>query len=201
MSPEPSDSINTFTGFPPSGHMNCPMCDYPLTGLPAAHACPECGFRYDENTRVWVGEPRRFSKLNALFYLACIPFWLSTALRAFLSRSRMSDLIKIVAVITLLATPLLEIYWRRRSRRLPPLAAITSAGITYRAGGMQAKLLPWREFDGVIEDPSFVGNTVSLVRTNGRPMRLTAPFRTADEMVTFHEVATGRLARRDHETV
>ncbi|MCZ6835854.1 MAG: hypothetical protein O7G85_08780 [Planctomycetota bacterium] len=28
----------------------CPQCDYDLVGLPGAHACPECGFEYDEST-------------------------------------------------------------------------------------------------------------------------------------------------------
>lgn len=32
----------------------CPVCNYNLTGLPVAHQCPECGFEYDEHTRVWV---------------------------------------------------------------------------------------------------------------------------------------------------
>lgn len=31
----------------------CPVCDYPLAGLPAAHRCPECGFEFDELTRAW----------------------------------------------------------------------------------------------------------------------------------------------------
>ena len=28
----------------------CPRCSYDLAGLPRNHACPECGFRYDELT-------------------------------------------------------------------------------------------------------------------------------------------------------
>ncbi|HNO78570.1 MAG TPA: hypothetical protein PKN33_10970 [Phycisphaerae bacterium] len=33
-------------------HMEtCPQCDYVLESLPAAHACPECGFEYDDGMR------------------------------------------------------------------------------------------------------------------------------------------------------
>lgn len=31
----------------------CPVCKYPLSGLPAHHRCPECGFEYDERSRIW----------------------------------------------------------------------------------------------------------------------------------------------------
>lgn len=32
---------------------HCPICCYPLQGLPQAHRCPECNFQYDEHTRLW----------------------------------------------------------------------------------------------------------------------------------------------------
>ncbi|UCC29536.1 MAG: hypothetical protein JSU86_15195 [Phycisphaerales bacterium] len=31
----------------------CPRCRYSLMRLPAVHACPECGLRYDDRSRVW----------------------------------------------------------------------------------------------------------------------------------------------------
>lgn len=31
----------------------CPGCQYSLRGLPAEHCCPECGFRYDRDARVF----------------------------------------------------------------------------------------------------------------------------------------------------
>lgn len=33
---------------------HCPNCAYSLEGLPASHACPECGLRYDERSFVHV---------------------------------------------------------------------------------------------------------------------------------------------------
>ncbi len=51
--PSKEDQGNGFTGFRPYGISGCPRCDYDLTGLPSQHACPECGFAYDEHTMVW----------------------------------------------------------------------------------------------------------------------------------------------------
>lgn len=34
--------------------MDCPNCDYDLTGLLAIHVCPECGFAYDPHSAVIV---------------------------------------------------------------------------------------------------------------------------------------------------
>ncbi|MCH8853367.1 MAG: hypothetical protein IID41_12065 [Planctomycetes bacterium] len=31
----------------------CPICDYNLRGLPNTHRCPECGWFYDAQTRIW----------------------------------------------------------------------------------------------------------------------------------------------------
>lgn len=74
----------TFSGFPPDRQLNCPECDYLLTGLPAAGACPECGLEYDAHTYVHIGnandaEPGFFSvALGELFgyaFVVSIVLW------------------------------------------------------------------------------------------------------------------------------
>lgn len=41
----------------PSRLSVCPVCDYPLDGLPGPHRCPECGLAYDEQSRDWPAGP------------------------------------------------------------------------------------------------------------------------------------------------
>lgn len=31
----------------------CPVCSYSLRGLPSEYRCPECGFPYNSQTRIW----------------------------------------------------------------------------------------------------------------------------------------------------
>jgi len=57
--------VHAFQGFLPSGSTMCPRCDYELEGLPTVGACPECGLRYDTNSRVW--EKRQ--------QMGVFPFW------------------------------------------------------------------------------------------------------------------------------
>ena len=87
MSTGTADTEQTlFAGFPPSGSTLCPRCDYDLQGLPAAHVCPECGFEYDSNTRVWrdVSWRRRINRCLSivlsvlallLFLFSIYQFW------------------------------------------------------------------------------------------------------------------------------
>ncbi len=85
----------------------CPVCRYDLTGLPNNHACPECGFEYDESMRIWYirGPSRGFWIIITIllplgFFLVCLilfgtislakkgTFWISAnALGAAISRT------------------------------------------------------------------------------------------------------------------
>jgi hypothetical protein len=51
----------------------CPKCGYDLTGLPAPHRCPECGFKYDEQMRAF--RLRRGINVGAVIAGALLAAW------------------------------------------------------------------------------------------------------------------------------
>ena len=56
----------------------CPACRYSLRGLPARHACPECGFRYDKDACLVV--PRQVGRIiygvaSTAMFLAGLFLW------------------------------------------------------------------------------------------------------------------------------
>src|SRR5215510_2311132 len=50
----------------------CPECTYDLRGLPLNHACPECGFAYDEHTAVWRARCPAYAYAMPLILLAML---------------------------------------------------------------------------------------------------------------------------------
>jgi hypothetical protein len=72
MSVDGSQRAEATTGQPPSIEQavgsteltppfeRCPRCRYSFTGLPPRGACPECGLRYDEDSRAYCMRKRRW---------------------------------------------------------------------------------------------------------------------------------------------
>ncbi len=62
---------------------SCPKCSYSLEGLPTVHACPECGFECDQESRVFT-RPRAGSKwwtaIFGVFAAIGIGVWLGTGI-------------------------------------------------------------------------------------------------------------------------
>jgi len=67
--------------------VRCPVCRYDLSGLPAEHRCPECGFEYDKTMRAWDPPPIRW-RLHAVLILLVLFLGLPVLDRLFLGLGR-----------------------------------------------------------------------------------------------------------------
>jgi len=121
---------------------NCPACRYDLTGLPADHRCPECGFEYDETTIMWHGSRRwwitAFLWVVLLCMLAAIVIDLS-GLSRFTGdpRARFVGVAFAVGVLWLV----FDWYWSR------PFVAMAKYGIVFRdIGRRRIRTVAWTEF-------------------------------------------------------
>ena len=69
-----------------TGCGECPACGYSLRGLPDSYRCPECGFEYDERTRVWRPEtPWKGLAATATVTIGLTGIMLLRTLRAWMS--------------------------------------------------------------------------------------------------------------------
>lgn len=128
--------------------LDCPYCEYPLAGLPTAHACPECGQRYGPATRVWRCRQHWRRRVLALF----------AGLVAVAAVLRMHDALRggqslsfgqRIAVSTIgLSAMIVGVWMARALRRDVALVAIGPAGVLVRSQGA-ARLLGWEEVRGV----------------------------------------------------
>ncbi|HPF41693.1 MAG TPA: hypothetical protein P5081_16335 [Phycisphaerae bacterium] len=134
MTMNAADTSSLFSGFPPRDLADCPYCGYTLTGLPAESACPECGFRYDSDTRVWIAKPERLPERVFVYYFRI---------------SIVSAIALLVAMLTMTFLGRVHWYWTsftllcifiqftstfrmRRERNERPLLVVAPQGIRYR---------------------------------------------------------------------
>jgi len=149
-------------GGPQTDLSHCPRCGYALTGLPAAHACPECGLIYDERMRYWRAERpwRRMLLLGIingvivavavvahLYYRAYAPF-------SFMPR-------KLWFGCSAIAIGLAHFGLTLWSLACRPYVATLPQGLAWRLRGQTDHLVPWRDVRGVHIRP---GGDRSFVR-------------------------------------
>lgn len=175
--------------------MNCPQCNYPLNGLPAEHACPECGLKYDADSRVWYIRPPRFV-IVFLSLAVGIPFLFSMfRITEITLRDRQFPLALCLLALALYGLMAGFFVWMiRRSRRSPTLLGIGPVGILGRTESGKFRLTPWQDIRKVSSMPmrllAFHGVRIELA--SGRKARLATPF-TRNESHEFVHAAQARL--------
>ena len=127
----------------------CVHCGYSQTGLPAVHACPECGFQYDDQMYIIRAKgPWGLSALNLFAMLFTVVFFRSMAqppidfLAEFVGESIANGLglLVLVAVVIWFVRIFIRLWTTNR------YAAVTPTGI--RARTLSGEIsVPWSEFE------------------------------------------------------
>ncbi len=145
----------------------CPVCRYNLTGLPKNHTCPECGFEYDEQMRVWVLKNPAFVESYApticFFTFMFVTFIMKFIPGTFAARFvRVSD----VVLDALLAYTLLLLFITLRSHAF---IVVSSRALIYRLALGRVREIAWHKLTYVGLDPH------PRLLTNGKSRRFFLP--------------------------
>ena len=109
----------------------CPLCRYALRGLPREYRCPECGFLYDAQTRVWRAFPSRMIYVGAVTWSIFLLICGSGIVRGLIA-GVLPDL-WITALVALAITFLIRsLYDIRTTERKGRCVAVSPAGVFVR---------------------------------------------------------------------
>lgn len=184
------DLVGTFAGFPPSGRMSCPVCDYSLAGLPVAHQCPECGFAYDDHTQVWSRSLEHHRRRRRIvMVLNVLSAFFNFAAILFIGGIRFIN----IAVVVLNTFVVVVFLINRNS-----IASFTIApeGLYYRSITRQRRSVLWRDIERV-SVMRFVSYPALRIHVrNGEDQLTDSVFEDTDQMHACRRVIEERLATR-----
>lgn len=151
----------------------CPICDYDFATLPDAYRCPECGFEYDEHTRVWM--PGRTYRLGRLARLSS--WFLLLVLGIIWLIAYRQNLNKLVLGAVWLILGLCGTVPRILLSRRKPLIVVGPTGILLQSGGrhgevrkdwsfLRAANLAWLDDDWFV--PVSCSRALTLIRVMKR---------------------------------
>lgn len=136
---------------------HCPRCDYSLEGLPAAHACPECGLRYDEHSFVHEQRPDRVMSIamGGVLLAGAVTFFKASSDP---SRAPLASLLLLAIGGLLLLSIILVVRAHRRGNHL---VAVTPDGVFIREANGAANLFSWDMID-LVHVGGLGGKVVSI---------------------------------------
>jgi hypothetical protein len=168
----------------------CVRCEYSLRGLPANHACPECGLRFDERCALYrITNPRQV-----------IVFWVMIFGGGWVSLKHLPHVANLggasawemigalAGVVWIVCVPI-AVWFFVRSYRRGFEVAVTSDGLIVHLPGFIDDLIPWRDIGGAsIKD-----------RPAGKPQVASVFLRSKNKTVDIGGVANVFPKRTDVE--
>ncbi len=161
---------------------HCPACGRPLGDRPPPNQCPDCGFAYDERTRVWRSN-ESWARLVVVYATVGLFIGIAIAVLYRLGYEQVPN--PTLALVCFLAAPLVGLAFRRvlSGRITGRFVALTPGGIVV---GTRAtpRTIPWHDFDRL----SLRRNTPRIVqRSTGDLMPLEDIFASAAEVAAFRD--------------
>jgi hypothetical protein len=185
---------------PAKDHLShCLDCGYSLTGLPTRHRCPECGWEYDQFTRVWRKKDRWLAVKELCVSLILIILFAAGFSAGFAVSPTMGTVLQLFVVFVFACV--LIVRWRCYStRRQGEFVAITPEGIRARQHEMlEPVLIRWEAIEAI--DPGETGLLCRVIHRSsvfdGKEnveVELTGMFDTTDDVLAFAEHARARLS-------
>ncbi len=170
----------------------CPKCNYSLTGLPATHACPECGLRYDERSSVWRSKPHWSAYLGCLGSIGAFP----TILRLI---NTLSFLLAAAIVVMYVVVFGGSLYLVWRDQRRGRYAAAMADGLHLRLGKFSPSCIPWNEIAGAKSAYKLFGvhHAKLSFRSQRRHVTVAGVFRGKADAERFADVVNAYASEYD----
>jgi hypothetical protein len=148
---DPANTVDRGAPSPSPPFDRCPRCAFSLRGLPANHACPECGLRYDERSVLYRVHNPKAAVVARLVVMAfiCLSVVLNGAMRAASGRWHTpGDLFSILWGLAVVVLLVWYARWYVRKFRAGYGVAITTDGLHIRIpcdGIFRKSFLPWAD--------------------------------------------------------
>jgi hypothetical protein len=177
---------------------NCVHCGYSWRGLPAGHACPECGLPRDEHTTVVTA--RGPWGLSLLSVAALVLFaWgllsladIALAIFAILAVGIGGVIADVIEIVLLAAIGFWAVRFLFRIWTIRRYAAVTPEGIWVRSL-LGERRVPWREFQ-YVQMNAFIP-TIFAAGAEPYRVRMVGVFRDRAAFDRFDEAAEAAFAR------
>ena len=174
--------------------IECPQCNYSLTGLPSEHRCPECGLVYDALCEIY-----RVTGWWALFRMAALPI-LVVAWCLGQWRNLVKTLPPHLNWISWIGVTafLIAVVWivsrviRNKHRGL--MVVTMPEALWLRLSKLNDERIPWTGISRIVVNRGFVGATM-FVKGTKSVHDIQGVFRKRSDVERFVAQATARIAQ------